>query len=62
MTKKICKNCTHWEKNNCDCDKFVYEGYDEPPIDGLVYWDYESYSAGFETGEQFGCIHFKRGE
>lgn len=28
-----------------------------PNADGLIYSDGEGYSAGFETGENFGCIH-----
>lgn len=47
---------------NCSNDKFVYtDGTDKsvPPIDGLGYWDHDGYDAGFETGENFGCIHFK---
>lgn len=43
----------------CNNDKFVYEGH-QPPIDGLRYWDYEGYAAGFEVGDQFGCIHWVR--
>ena len=42
----------------CTCDKFRYEsgvlGADE-----LHYWDYESYSAGFAVGDQFGCVHWR---
>jgi len=44
-------------------EKFVYEGAikdDRPfPDDILLYWDYEQYSAGFLTGENFGCIHWE---
>lgn len=50
---------------NCSNDKFVYtDGMDksEPPIDGLGYWDYDGYYAEFETGANFGCIHFKAKE
>jgi hypothetical protein len=72
-----CKDCAYWTRKkyphepepekvgNCKCDKFVYTGgFDdnETPIDGLGYSDYESYSACFETGENFGCIHFKKHE
>ena len=28
--------------------------------DELYYEDYESYSADFETGENFGCIHWEK--
>jgi hypothetical protein len=71
MVEKTCKNCEYWHtyKNEhtgkCRNDKFVYiGGFDdiETPIDGLGYSDCESYNASFETGEQFGCIHFKEGE
>jgi hypothetical protein len=40
----------------CSCDKFVENA--KVPVDGLGYWDYESYSAGFEVGAGFGCIHW----
>lgn len=45
---------------NCASDAFTYT--DEQPTpkipkDGLGYWDYEGYSAGFMTGEDFGCVH-----
>lgn len=59
-----CKTCRFWKRSKdehepwegfCGHVKFVY---DEPlPKDGLKYWDYERYSAGFYTGEDFGCIH-----
>ena len=46
----------------CYCRKFVYgestdksEIYDE---DCLLYHDYEDWKAGFETGEDFGCLHY----
>ena len=38
----------------CKSDRFVYD--EKTPKDGLHYWDYESYSAGFDTGEDFGCV------
>jgi hypothetical protein len=71
-TEKICQNCSYWNRNNLkmgDClnDKFLYGDYRLYKNDGeklddcLVYWDYESYDAAFCTGENFGCIHFKKG-
>jgi hypothetical protein len=66
-----CKDCEHWTRDttglfeprfligSCDCEKFVYTGGDTTPVDGLGYEDGEGYMAGFETGELFGCIHFK---
>jgi hypothetical protein len=62
--KNTCGKCAHWTRiefgephaGKCASDKFIYG--DQPPKDGLTYWDYESYKAGFETGEDFGCIHF----
>lgn len=58
---------------NCNCTKFVYgssfihndsryNDYNEEKADELLYKDYEGYSAGFEVGENFGCIHFEKGE
>lgn len=44
----------------CNSNKFVYDEGSQPPLDGLRYWDYEGYSAGFDVGDQFGCIHWVR--
>lgn len=44
----------------CASDKFVYDDEHQPPKDGLRYWDYEGYAAGFEVGDKFGCIHWMR--
>lgn len=65
-----CGDCVFWKRNtdkfipdymgDCSCPKFVYTGReDNYPRDGLEYCDYECYSAGFRTGEDFGCVHFK---
>ena len=57
----------------CPCSKFVYlwsdrynkscsgEEYEELVIedDMLTYEDYEGYSARFNVGENFGCVHFE---
>lgn len=67
----ICRKCTYWKetgRNNqsyligdCSNPAFVYTGEgDEVPFNGLGYWDYESYQAGFRVGCNFGCIHFER--
>lgn len=63
----ICKNCKHWKRydfsekhtymGTCSSIKFVYK--EDPSKDSLEYWDYEDYSAGFATGEDFGCIHWE---
>ena len=70
---KICKNCKYFKYTNdgyhptyqgeCENSHFTYTGDGENVLeDGLGYWDYESYSAGFNVGEKFGCVHFKRKE
>ena len=72
MKDKICKNCGYFEesldykakddRHNCNCPNFVYTGNNDngyPLGNKLGYWDYESFSAGFEVGSNFGCIHFK---
>lgn len=50
----------------CRCNKFEYEetyNYEEKKeTDKLLYYDYESYSAGFFVGKDFGCIHFKKAD
>jgi hypothetical protein len=62
----VCIDCTHWKKTvdndkvikgKCSCEKFVYD--DLCPIDGLEYWDFENYKAGFYTGPNFGCVHWE---
>lgn len=35
------------------------ESYSKCPPDGMTYWDSEGYSASFETGPQFGCVHWE---
>lgn len=63
MRCKDCKYFTRSEKgmnNFCHNPKFVYQDVKED--DQLAYWDYESYSAGFYVGENFGCIHFEAKE
>jgi hypothetical protein len=70
-----CKNCKYWtrtekEEHNsglygdCNSSKFEYEIDRESLVDGdkLLYQDYEGFSAGFVTGEEFGCIHFKEAQ
>jgi hypothetical protein len=37
-------------------DRTLEQNY---PVDALLYRDYENYMAWFETGENFGCIHFE---
>ena len=57
-----CKDCKYFEESEdgdhiCKNDKFVYE--DRTSDDQLVYWDLDSYRAGFNVGKNFGCIHFE---
>jgi hypothetical protein len=67
--KRICKFCIWWteytqkwdqkECGECKESHFIYTGNgEEIPLNGLGYWDGESYAAGFNTGSYFGCIHF----
>lgn len=67
-----CRTCKYWKHidkgsfphepgfGSCSCKKFIEHGTSERVTDGLVYWDYEGYSAGFKTGENFGCIHWEK--
>lgn len=73
-----CKDCKYFKRNTdkfwsnkygvCECNKFIYgSSCDENIVkntDQLLYEDSEGYAAGFEVGQDFGCIHFKerRGE
>ncbi len=70
---KRCRTCKNWARHTqkfdiehhgkhvgiCSSKAFVYTGQSNIiNVDGLGYWDVESYHAGFETGEDFGCIHW----
>ena len=71
--EKICSNCSHWTREEesafpegkkymggCESLKFIYTGEGgTAEKDGVEYWDFDGYSAGFETGESFGCIHWE---
>ena len=72
-SKKLCGSCTHWKRvsesfdikyhgahtGECKSENFVYQQHGEVPVNGLAYYDCEGYSAGFYTGEAFGCIHWE---
>jgi hypothetical protein len=72
-TEHVCKYCAHWKRNTepdyvfgggkafgaCRNKKFVYFSGGKQPTDSLLYWDYEDYSAGFSTGKDFSCKHWK---
>lgn len=76
MSKKLCMTCEYWRRyrhkvalenhgnhaGTCDSGKLEYNEDGRPQIDGLSYWDAEAYSADFNTGERFGCIHWKEKE
>ncbi len=69
-----CADCKHWdnsntynvlgeaEKNygNCNSSAFSYENISDERTDMLIYADYEGYSAGFDTGKDFACIHAEK--
>jgi hypothetical protein len=71
--EKICKNCQWYEAKKhqyraiyggCKNKYFQYGGRmedEEYPVEanGLLYWDVDSYGAGFDVGENFGCIHWE---
>lgn len=65
-----CEGCGFWvykessaspkHYGDCRCPKFCYEYPDkEGDTNNLLYMDCEGYSAEFETGKDFGCIHWK---
>ena len=69
-----CDTCKHWRRverpfdvehhgkhaGECNSDAFEYkDAGGEVPHKGLAYWDYEGYSAGFMTAEDFGCVNWK---
>ena len=49
---------------DCSCDRFFYvESFRSESESGcLMYTDSDGYKASFVTGEDFGCIHFKKKE
>lgn len=68
----MCKDCEYWDNDNdynvipdelkgkygnCKNDAFAYEDVTNGRTDMLIYSDYEGYSAGFDTGADFGCVH-----
>lgn len=66
-----CQECVFWNQiqnrqnfGKCACPKFVYtDGFRDPrkqsdSSDLFICWDPEE-MASFETGKDFGCIHFK---
>lgn len=73
---KICKNCRYWTRympesyevyrehfGTCHHERFLYGGvvgYHPDNSNSLYYWDFESYAAGFATGEDFGCVHWEK--
>lgn len=50
---------------SCTCKKFIYDNCEHKILtnkyinDALYYYDCEAWGADFETGKNFGCIHFK---
>lgn len=70
-----CATCKFWERytktadvdcygahnGGCRSEKFI-EQEDKDHDDALYYWDFEGYSAGFQTGQNFGCIHWEKSE
>lgn len=71
--EKQCKNCKYFirekdilytkNQHTCTNPHFKYTGdLSETNSDDLSYCDYEEYSASFSVGENFGCIHFEKGE
>lgn len=67
-----CRDCIFWSKNEqteqrsipvdggCSNDNFINAADKRRRINTLNYWDNECYEAGFSTGPEFGCIHFKK--
>lgn len=68
-----CGNCVFWTQKKpdsvmsdsiensygtCKSDGFSYEEIPDNRTDMLIYGDYEGYSAGFDTGKDFGCVHW----
>jgi len=65
---QTCKDCVFWAKTDdpldpnqgiCGCEKLAQQTHPEGTKDYLVVWADYAYDAGFTTGEDFGCIHWK---
>ena len=67
-----CKDCKYFKRHekewetttfgDCKCDKFIYDTWgasENSATDLVYYWDGEGYTADFEVGENFGCVHFE---
>lgn len=50
------------EYGRCKNENFIYLYGREHHNKALIYWDCDQFKADFETGEQFGCIHFEQKE
>jgi len=73
--RERCENCKYFYRRNncyaviedeegkdygmCKCSKFQYLKPVQGETDNLVYSDSEGYSAGFDVGINFCCIHFE---
>lgn len=68
---KTCKTCRHWKRikplsyeglypfGNCSNPSFVAYGKCKP--DGASFWDrVGDAEVFFDTGEDFGCIHYRK--
>ena len=69
-----CGDCKHWNNTKrygafpenlkdkygkCSSKGIAYGDVEDNRTDMLIYKDYEGYAAGFSTGVNFGCVHFK---
>lgn len=64
--RRVCKSCRFWAREpgkvygKCSSDRMVYVGGGlDTGANQLGYWDCESYGAGVEVGESFGCVHWE---
>ncbi len=55
-----CSKCRFWDDWTCISEKWTSGYGTECPIDGVLVEDDEGW--GFETGPNFGCIHFESKE
>ena len=56
-----CISCKFWENYAChNNNSIVYDFSDEEPVDKLVYWDRECWSASHQCGPFFGCVHWSQ--
>ena len=54
-----CKNCKHRDEKGYCLNEKVSEEFGQDGRDDSLIYDYQE-SGGFQVGDNFGCVHFRR--